>query len=181
MFTQIGCTADLITGIRAEELTPSGLKKFVFDVKPVTISIKDYIIAAVQLIQVDMKHQKDATITNYNSIPVVHLLFLLNILKHGLSQAVQLQQDQELTKTFHYLMLLICVLSSRNILDMLLVMKIHAIMTSTDEYEDSLAIPRGTATRKYNPNTNITSFFITIQYERNSNGALTFVRLDTQN
>ncbi|KAA6359027.1 MAG: hypothetical protein EZS28_045447, partial [Streblomastix strix] len=35
MYTQIGCTADLITGIRAEELTPSGLKNLVCDIKPV--------------------------------------------------------------------------------------------------------------------------------------------------
>ncbi|KAA6367684.1 MAG: hypothetical protein EZS28_036788, partial [Streblomastix strix] len=47
MFTQIGCTADLITGIRAEELTPSGLKNLVCEVKPVTVSVRNYIITAV--------------------------------------------------------------------------------------------------------------------------------------
>ncbi|KAA6363202.1 MAG: hypothetical protein EZS28_041271, partial [Streblomastix strix] len=46
MFTQIGCTADLITGVRAEELTPSGLKNLVCDIKPVTISVRNYIITA---------------------------------------------------------------------------------------------------------------------------------------
>ncbi|KAA6376672.1 MAG: hypothetical protein EZS28_027805 [Streblomastix strix] len=47
MYTQIGCTADLVTGIRAEELTPSGLKNLVCDIKPVTVSISNYIIDAV--------------------------------------------------------------------------------------------------------------------------------------
>ncbi|KAA6372847.1 MAG: hypothetical protein EZS28_031625, partial [Streblomastix strix] len=47
MFTQVGCTADLITGIRAEELTPSGLKNLVCDVKPVTVSVRNYIITSV--------------------------------------------------------------------------------------------------------------------------------------
>ncbi|KAA6321216.1 MAG: hypothetical protein EZS28_054583 [Streblomastix strix] len=55
------------------------------------------------------------------------------------------------------------------------------VFEATDEYEDSLATPRGTATRRYNPNTDITSFFITLQCERNSNGALIFDELDTQN
>ncbi|KAA6375922.1 MAG: hypothetical protein EZS28_028551, partial [Streblomastix strix] len=47
MFTQIGCAADLIIGVGAEELTPQGLKKFVYDVKSVTISVRNYIITAV--------------------------------------------------------------------------------------------------------------------------------------
>ncbi|KAA6356141.1 MAG: hypothetical protein EZS28_048332, partial [Streblomastix strix] len=47
MYTQIGCTADLITGIRAEELIPSGLKDLVCDIKPVTVSVRNCIIEAV--------------------------------------------------------------------------------------------------------------------------------------
>ncbi|KAA6389656.1 MAG: hypothetical protein EZS28_014815, partial [Streblomastix strix] len=50
-----------------------------------------------------------------------------------------------------------------------------------DEYEDSLATPRASKTRRYNPVSDYTPFFITIQCERNSNGALTFDGLDTQN
>ncbi|KAA6404428.1 MAG: hypothetical protein EZS28_000049 [Streblomastix strix] len=46
MFTQIGCTADLFTGVRAEELTPSGLKNLVCDIKPVTVSVRNYVITA---------------------------------------------------------------------------------------------------------------------------------------
>jgi hypothetical protein len=37
----------LITGIRAEELTPSGLKNLVCDINPVTVSVRNYIITAV--------------------------------------------------------------------------------------------------------------------------------------
>ncbi|KAA6390800.1 MAG: hypothetical protein EZS28_013675 [Streblomastix strix] len=47
MISQIGCTADLITGIRADELTPSGLKNLNCDFKPVTISIRNYVIESV--------------------------------------------------------------------------------------------------------------------------------------
>ncbi|KAA6395892.1 MAG: hypothetical protein EZS28_008580 [Streblomastix strix] len=47
MYTQIRCTADLISRIRAEELTPSGLKNFVCDIKPVTVFVRNYIIEAV--------------------------------------------------------------------------------------------------------------------------------------
>ncbi|KAA6384205.1 MAG: hypothetical protein EZS28_020272, partial [Streblomastix strix] len=47
MYTQIGCTADLFTGLRAEELTPSGLKNLVCDIKSVTLSVRNYIIEAV--------------------------------------------------------------------------------------------------------------------------------------
>ncbi|KAA6377662.1 MAG: hypothetical protein EZS28_026810 [Streblomastix strix] len=47
MYTQIGCTADLVTGMRAEELTPSGLKNLVCDIKTVTVSVRNYIIEAV--------------------------------------------------------------------------------------------------------------------------------------
>ncbi|KAA6364231.1 MAG: hypothetical protein EZS28_040242 [Streblomastix strix] len=52
---------------------------------------------------------------------------------------------------------------------------------ATYEYQDSLATSRGSATRRYNPNTDITSFIITIQFEHNSNGELTFDGSDTKN
>ncbi|KAA6384037.1 MAG: hypothetical protein EZS28_020435 [Streblomastix strix] len=46
-FTQLGCTADLITSISTEQLTPSGLKNLVCDIDPVTVSIKNYIVTEV--------------------------------------------------------------------------------------------------------------------------------------
>ncbi|KAA6403108.1 MAG: hypothetical protein EZS28_001367 [Streblomastix strix] len=41
------CSADLITGLHAEPLTESGLKNLICDIKPVTISIKNYVITEV--------------------------------------------------------------------------------------------------------------------------------------
>ncbi|KAA6403841.1 MAG: hypothetical protein EZS28_000634 [Streblomastix strix] len=50
-----------------------------------------------------------------------------------------------------------------------------------DEFQDALTTSRNTASRRLNPQTDLTSFMITLQRERNSNGALTFDGLDTQN
>ncbi|KAA6373547.1 MAG: hypothetical protein EZS28_030926, partial [Streblomastix strix] len=55
------------------------------------------------------------------------------------------------------------------------------IFEACDEYEDSLATPRASKTRRYNPVSNYASFFITIQCERNSNGELTFDGLNSKN
>ncbi|KAA6388738.1 MAG: hypothetical protein EZS28_015736 [Streblomastix strix] len=55
------------------------------------------------------------------------------------------------------------------------------IFEACDEYEDSLATPRANKIRKYNPVSDYKSFFITIQCEHNSNGALTFDELDSKN
>ncbi|KAA6361475.1 MAG: hypothetical protein EZS28_042998 [Streblomastix strix] len=46
-FIQLGCTADLITSIRSEYLTPSGSKNLVCDIAPVTVSIKNYVVIEV--------------------------------------------------------------------------------------------------------------------------------------
>ncbi|KAA6393049.1 MAG: hypothetical protein EZS28_011424 [Streblomastix strix] len=54
-FTQLGCTADLITGLHAELLTESGLKNLICDIKPVTISINNYIITEVKDIMAGYK------------------------------------------------------------------------------------------------------------------------------
>ncbi|KAA6404075.1 MAG: hypothetical protein EZS28_000406 [Streblomastix strix] len=42
-----GCTADMMTRLHAEPLTESGLKNLVCDIKPVTLSIKNYVITEV--------------------------------------------------------------------------------------------------------------------------------------
>ncbi|KAA6394820.1 MAG: hypothetical protein EZS28_009653 [Streblomastix strix] len=55
------------------------------------------------------------------------------------------------------------------------------LFEATDEFEDALTTPRNIATRGPNPNTDLTSFLINLQCERNSNGVLTFDGLDTQN
>ncbi|KAA6364581.1 MAG: hypothetical protein EZS28_039891, partial [Streblomastix strix] len=47
-FKQLGSTDDLVTELHAEPLTESGLKNLVFDIKPVTTSIKNYVITQVK-------------------------------------------------------------------------------------------------------------------------------------
>ncbi|KAA6391346.1 MAG: hypothetical protein EZS28_013128 [Streblomastix strix] len=54
-------------------------------------------------------------------------------------------------------------------------------LEATDEFEDALTTPRNTASRRLNPHTDLTSFMIILQCERNSNGALTFDGFDTKN
>ncbi|KAA6384233.1 MAG: hypothetical protein EZS28_020239 [Streblomastix strix] len=55
------------------------------------------------------------------------------------------------------------------------------LFEAIDEFEDALTTPRNTATRRLNPLTDLISFLITLQCETNSNGALSFDGLDTQN
>ncbi|KAA6379778.1 MAG: hypothetical protein EZS28_024695 [Streblomastix strix] len=55
------------------------------------------------------------------------------------------------------------------------------LFEATDEFEEALTTLWNTASRRLNPHTDLTSFIITLQCERNSNGALTFDRLYTQN
>ncbi|KAA6380614.1 MAG: hypothetical protein EZS28_023862, partial [Streblomastix strix] len=46
-FTQMGCTADLITKISIEQITDSGLKNLMCSIIPVTLSIKNYVVTEV--------------------------------------------------------------------------------------------------------------------------------------
>ncbi|KAA6381552.1 MAG: hypothetical protein EZS28_022920 [Streblomastix strix] len=43
-FTQFGCTAYQITSIKSEKLNTSGLKNLIWDIAPVTVSIKNYVV-----------------------------------------------------------------------------------------------------------------------------------------
>ncbi|KAA6353992.1 MAG: hypothetical protein EZS28_050480, partial [Streblomastix strix] len=43
------------------------------------------------------------------------------------------------------------------------------LFEATDEFEDALTTPRNTASRRLNPHTDLTSFMIILQCERNSN------------
>ncbi|KAA6398923.1 MAG: hypothetical protein EZS28_005554 [Streblomastix strix] len=61
------------------------------------------------------------------------------------------------------------------------VSNLDLLFEATDEFKDALTMPRNTATRRLNPHTDLTSFLLTLKSERNSNGALTFDGLDTQN
>ncbi|KAA6371880.1 MAG: hypothetical protein EZS28_032593 [Streblomastix strix] len=52
---------------------------------------------------------------------------------------------------------------------------------ATNEFEDALIAPRNNASRGLNPHTYLTSFKITLQYERSSNGTLISDSLDANN
>ncbi|KAA6353652.1 MAG: hypothetical protein EZS28_050821, partial [Streblomastix strix] len=55
------------------------------------------------------------------------------------------------------------------------------LIKATDEFEDALTKPRNTASRRLNPHNDLTSFKVALQCARNSNGALTFDKLDINN
>ncbi|KAA6401636.1 MAG: hypothetical protein EZS28_002839 [Streblomastix strix] len=55
------------------------------------------------------------------------------------------------------------------------------LFEATDEFENALTTPGNTATRRLNAHTDLTSFMISLQCKRNSNGTLTFDGLDTMN
>ncbi|KAA6375745.1 MAG: hypothetical protein EZS28_028727 [Streblomastix strix] len=218
MFTQIGCTADLITGLQAKELTPSGLKNLICDIKPVTVSVRNYVITAVTANMCGYK-ASDACLNNvyqfYSSHPFVvpaqrietwafpsgaaltGLRTSQNIpLSHVTDMCLIFPKDPRCIICFEnpcYQNMQVSTLG-RNFPDFpmntlneqfftmqLAANNLDHIFEATDEYEDSLATPRGSATRRYNPTSDYTSFFITLQCERNSNGALTFDGLDTKN
>ncbi|KAA6404164.1 MAG: hypothetical protein EZS28_000301 [Streblomastix strix] len=60
-------------------------------------------------------------------------------------------------------------------------LNLDLLFEATEEFVDALTIPSNIATPRLNSHTDLTSFLITLQCERNSNGALTFDGLDTQN
>ncbi|KAA6380067.1 MAG: hypothetical protein EZS28_024406 [Streblomastix strix] len=53
------------------------------------------------------------------------------------------------------------------------------LLEAADEFEDALTTQRNTASIRLNPHTDLTSFMVSLQCERNSNGALTIDGLDT--
>ncbi|KAA6384770.1 MAG: hypothetical protein EZS28_019701 [Streblomastix strix] len=58
---------------------------------------------------------------------------------------------------------------------------LNLLFEATDEFEDALTTPRNTTTRRFNTQTDLTFFMISLQYARDSNGTLTFDGLDTIN
>ncbi|KAA6402025.1 MAG: hypothetical protein EZS28_002455 [Streblomastix strix] len=217
MYTQIGCTADLITGIRAEELTLSGLKNLVCDIKPVTVSVRNYIIEAVTANMCGYKASE--TFLNrvcqiYQSRPFVvpvqrieswvfpsatssaGIKTIQNIsLSHVTDICLLFSKDARHVTCYENPCYFDIQINSMNrnfsdfpkntLNEQFFTMQLQAnnldnIFEACDEYEDPLATPRANKTRRYNPVSDYTSFFITIQCERNSNGALTFDGLDSK-
>ncbi|KAA6388126.1 MAG: hypothetical protein EZS28_016345 [Streblomastix strix] len=218
MFTQIGYTADLVSGIRAEELIPLGQKYLVCDIKSVTVSVRNYIIEAGTANMCGYNAQETCLnrVQQFYStrpfvVPVQHieswafpsgaaltgLRTSKNIpLSHITDICLIFPKDPRCTTCFenpcHFDMKITTM--NRNFPDFpmntlneqfftmqMTVNNLDNIFEATDEYEDSLATPRANQTRRYNPVSDYTSFFITIQCERNSNGALTFDGLDSKN
>ncbi|KAA6394714.1 MAG: hypothetical protein EZS28_009757 [Streblomastix strix] len=213
-----GCTADLITGLHAEPLTVSGLKKLVCDVKPITINIKNYVIIEVTANMAGYK-ATDAFLNRvrqfYSQRPFVvpaqrvevwlfptsatltGIRTFQNIsLPHVNDLCLLFPEDARATTCFENpcyqnMQITNC---GRNFPDMpmntfdqqffqlqLNASNLDLLFEATDEFEDALATSRNTATRRLNPHTDLTSFLITIQCERISNGALTFDGEDTKN
>ncbi|KAA6355417.1 MAG: hypothetical protein EZS28_049056, partial [Streblomastix strix] len=217
-FTQLGCTADLISGLHAEPLTESGLKNLICDIKPVTISIKNYVITEVTANMAGYK-ATDACLNRvrqfYSQRPFVVPAQRVEVwpfptsatltgirtsqnipLSHVTDFCLLFPKDARATTCFENpcyqnMQITTC---GRNFPDMpmntldqqffqlqLNASNLDLLFEATDEFEDALTTPRNTATRRLNPHTDLTSFLITLQCERNSNGALTFDGLDTQN
>ncbi|KAA6390308.1 MAG: hypothetical protein EZS28_014166 [Streblomastix strix] len=193
LFFRNWCTADLITGIRVEELNPSGLKNLVCDIKPVTVAANTSGYKAS-----DACFNRSIESWAFSSAAALtRLRTSQNIpLSHVTEQCLIFPKDPRCIICFEnpcYQNMQVRTLGRNfpdfpmNILNeqfftiQLAANNFDNIFEATDEYEDSLATPRGSATRRYNSNADITSFFITLQCEHNSNGALTFDGLDTQN
>ncbi|KAA6404458.1 MAG: hypothetical protein EZS28_000009 [Streblomastix strix] len=182
-FTQLGSTADLIAGLHTEPLTESGLKNLVRDVRPVTTHIKNCVIIKVT-----------ANMASYKATDAC-----LNRVRQFYSQrpfVVPAEKDVRATTCFEnpcYQNMQVTTCSNNfpdmpmNTLDQqffqlqIKASNLDLSIEATEEFEDALTTPRNTATRRLNPHTELINFLITLQYERNSNGALTFDGLDTQN
>ncbi|KAA6391096.1 MAG: hypothetical protein EZS28_013376 [Streblomastix strix] len=173
-FTQMGCTADLITKISIEQITDSGLKNLMCNISLVILSIKNYVVTEVTANMSGYKATDDCLqrVREFYG----NRLFVVP------SQRVEAWSFPTITTC------------GRNFPDMpmntldqqFFQMQLNAsnldlLFKATDEFEDALTIPRNTASRILNPHTDLTSFMITLQCEHNSNGALTFDGLDTQN
>ncbi|KAA6363200.1 MAG: hypothetical protein EZS28_041273, partial [Streblomastix strix] len=217
-FTQLGCTADLITGIRAKQLTPSGLKNLVCDIAPVTISMMNYAVTEVTANMAGYKATDEClnrVRAFYSTRPFVVPAQKVEIwpfptsatlagirtsqnipLSHVTDFCLLFPKDARATTCFenlcyHNMQLTSC---GKNFPDLhmnttdqqffqlqLNESNLDLLFEATDEFEDALTTSRNIATRRLNPHTDLTSFMITLQCERNSNGALTFDGLDTRN
>ncbi|KAA6400325.1 MAG: hypothetical protein EZS28_004142 [Streblomastix strix] len=150
-FTQMGRIADLITKISIEQIIDSGLKNLMCSISPVTLSIKNYVVTKLT-----------ANIRIYKTT----------------DECLQRVREFYANRPF--------VVPSQRVETCYYMLKKFPgnqdlQFEATDEFEDALTTPRNTASMRLNPHTDLTSFMITLQCERNSNGALTFEGLYTQN
>ncbi|KAA6386150.1 MAG: hypothetical protein EZS28_018322 [Streblomastix strix] len=217
-FTQIGCTADLITKISIEQITDSGLNNLTCSISLVTLSIKNYVVTEATANMSGYKATDDclqrirefyanrpfvvpsqrieawsfptsATTTGIRTsqnIPLSHVINLCLLFPKEVRATTCYENP-----CYHNMQVTTC---GRNFSDMpmntldqqFFQMQLNAsnldlLFEATDEFEDALTTPINIASRRLNPHTDLTSFMITLQCERNSNGALTFDGLDTNN
>ncbi|KAA6370085.1 MAG: hypothetical protein EZS28_034388 [Streblomastix strix] len=217
-FTQMGCTADLITKISIEQITDSGLKNLMCSISPMTLSIKNYVVTEVtanmsgyKAIDDCLQRVREFYANRPFIVPAQRVeawSFPTSATSTGIrtSQNIPLSHVTDLCLLFpkdarattcyeipcyHNMQVTTC---GRNFPDMpmntldqqfyqiqLNASNLDLLFEATDEFEDALTTPRNTASRRLNPHTDLTQFMITLQCERNSNGALTFDGLDTNN
>ncbi|KAA6387204.1 MAG: hypothetical protein EZS28_017270 [Streblomastix strix] len=178
LFTQMGCTADLITKIRIEQITDSGLKNLSCSVSPVTLSIKNYVITEVTANMSGYKATEDClqrVREFYANRPFV--------IPSQRVDAWSFQADARANTCYenpcyHNIQVTTCGTNfpetPTNTLDQqffqiqLNTSNLDLLFKATDKFEDALTISRSTASRRLNPRTDLTSFMITLQCERNS-------------
>ncbi|KAA6391916.1 MAG: hypothetical protein EZS28_012557 [Streblomastix strix] len=217
-FTQMGCTADLITKINIEQITDSGLKNLMYSFSPVTLSIKNYVVTEVTANMSGYKATDDCLqrvrefyanrpfvvlsqrvdawsfptssttteIRTSQNIPLSHVTDLCLLFPKDARATICYENP-----CYHNMQVTTC---GRNFPDMpmntldqqffqmqLNANNLNLLFEATDEFEDALTTSGKTASRRLNPHTDLTLFMITLQCERNSNGALIFDGLDTNN
>ncbi|KAA6404178.1 MAG: hypothetical protein EZS28_000287 [Streblomastix strix] len=195
-----GCTAELITGLHAELLTDSGLKNLVtanmarYKATDACLnrvrqfySQRPFVVAA-QRVEV-WPFPTSATLTGIQTsqnIPLSHVTDFCLLFPKDARATTCIENP-----CYQNMQVTTC---GRNFPDMSMntfdqqffQLQLNAsildpIFEANDEFEHILTTPRNTATRRLNCHNDLTSFLITFQCERNSNGALTFDGLDIQN
>ncbi|KAA6354832.1 MAG: hypothetical protein EZS28_049641, partial [Streblomastix strix] len=180
-FTQMGCTADLITKISIEQITDSGLKYLMCSINPVTLSIKNYVVTEVTANMSGYKATDNCLQRRVEawSFPIsattTGIRTSQNIpLSHITDLCLLFPKDARATcyenPCYHNMQVTTC---GRNFPDMpmntldqqFFQMQLNAsnldlLFEATDEFEDALTTPRNTASRRLNPHTDLTSFVI---------------------
>ncbi|KAA6397109.1 MAG: hypothetical protein EZS28_007365 [Streblomastix strix] len=193
-FTQLGCSADLTTGLRAKHqlkvtANMAGYKATDACLNRVRqfYSQRPFVVPA-QRVEV-WPFPTSATLTGIQTsqnIPLSHvtdfcLLFLKDARATTCFENPCYQNMQITTCGRNFPDMRMNTTDQQFFQSQLYTSNLDLLFEATEEFEDALTTPRNTATRRLNPHTDLISFLITLKYERNSNGALTFDGLDTQN
>ncbi|KAA6372061.1 MAG: hypothetical protein EZS28_032413 [Streblomastix strix] len=202
-FTYLGCTADVITGLHAEQLTESRLKIHVCDIKPVTLSYKAtdaclnrvrqfcsqrlFVIPAQRVVIWPFPTSAILTgIQTSQNISLSHVTDSCHLFPKDARATTQFenpcyQNMQVTTCRCDFPDMPMNTIEQQFFQLQLNASNLDLLFEVTVEFEDALTMRKNTATRRQNPHTDLTSILIAFQYEKNCNGALTFDELDTQN